>query len=78
MTDMSAYDGMVPSGMAFVCDLGHLLMVKYSGAERRASVLRHRLLGLVNGRAGISGEMALRIEKAFDVKMDTLMRMQSA
>jgi len=26
----------------------------------------------------LSGEMALRIEKAFGVKMDTLMRMQSA
>jgi plasmid maintenance system antidote protein VapI len=26
----------------------------------------------------LSGEMALRIEKAFGVRMDTLMRMQSA
>ena len=31
-----------------------------------------------NGRADLSGDMALRIEKAFGVKMDTLMRMQSA
>jgi plasmid maintenance system antidote protein VapI len=28
---------------------------------------------LLNGKAGRSGEMALRIEKAFGVKMDTLM-----
>ena len=28
--------------------------------------------------ASLSGDMALRIEKAFGVKMDTLMRMQSA
>jgi addiction module HigA family antidote len=33
---------------------------------------------LLNGKAGLSGDMALRIEKAFGVKMDTLMRMQSA
>jgi antitoxin HigA-1 len=31
-----------------------------------------------HSRAGLSGEMALRIEKAFGVKMETLMRMQSA
>ena len=30
-----------------------------------------------NGKAGLSGDMALRIEKAFGVKMDTLMRMQA-
>src|SRR5437016_3193008 len=33
---------------------------------------------LLNGKADVSGDMALRIEKAFDVKMDTLMKMQSA
>jgi plasmid maintenance system antidote protein VapI len=33
---------------------------------------------LLNSKVGLSGEMALRIEKAFDVKMKTLMRMQSA
>jgi plasmid maintenance system antidote protein VapI len=33
---------------------------------------------LLNAGAGLSGDMALRIEKAFSVKMDTLMRMQSA
>jgi plasmid maintenance system antidote protein VapI len=32
----------------------------------------------LNGKADLSGEMALRIEKAFGPKMDTLMRMQSA
>ena len=30
------------------------------------------------GPAGLSGGMALRIEKAFGVKMDTLMRMQAS
>ncbi len=33
---------------------------------------------LLNSRASLSGDMALRIEKAFGVRMDTLMRMQSA
>jgi addiction module HigA family antidote len=41
-------------------------------------VSRPALSSLLNGRASLSGEMALRIEKAFGVKMDTLMRMQSA
>lgn len=41
-------------------------------------VSRPTLSSLLNGRAALSGEMALRIEKAFGVKMDTLMRMQSA
>jgi antitoxin HigA-1 len=40
-------------------------------------VSRPALSSLLNGRADLSGEMALRIEKAFGVKMDTLMRMQS-
>ena len=41
-------------------------------------VSRPTLSSLLNGKASLSGEMALRIEKAFGVKMDTLMRMQSA
>ena len=32
----------------------------------------------LNGRSDLSGLMALRIEKAFGVKMDTLMRMQAS
>jgi hypothetical protein len=31
-----------------------------------------------NGKADLSGDMALRIEKAFGVQMDTLMRMQAS
>jgi antitoxin HigA-1 len=46
-----------------------------------ASVLgvsRPTLSSFLNGRAALSGDMALRIEKAFGLRMDTLMRMQSA
>src|SRR5271168_2286700 len=41
-------------------------------------VSRPALSSLLNGKASLSGDMALRIEKAFGVKMDTLMRLQSA
>ncbi len=40
-------------------------------------VSRPALSSLLNGKADLSGDMALRLEKAFGVKMDTLMRMQS-
>ena len=41
-------------------------------------VSRPTLSNLLNGNADLSGDMALRIEAAFGVKMDTLMRMQSS
>ena len=41
-------------------------------------VTRATLSTLLNERANLSPEMALRIEKAFGVSMDTLMRMQNS
>lgn len=41
-------------------------------------VSRPTLSSLLNGKSDLSGDMALRIEKAFGVKMDILMRMQSS
>ena len=52
------------------------LSVTAAAAALRVS--RPALSSLLNGKAGLSGEMALRIEKAFGVKMDTLMRMQAS
>ena len=52
------------------------LSVTAAAAALRIS--RPALSSLLNGKADLSGGMALRIEKAFGVKMDTLMRMQSA
>jgi addiction module HigA family antidote len=49
-----------------------------TAAAGALQVSRPALSSLLNGKASLSGEMALRIEKAFGVKMDTLMRMQSA
>jgi antitoxin HigA-1 len=40
-------------------------------------VCRATLSDLVHGKAALSPEMALRIEKAFGVSMDTLLRMQA-
>lgn len=39
-------------------------------------VRRATLSSLLNGNAALSPEMALRIEQAFDVSMDLLLRMQ--
>jgi len=38
---------------------------------------RPALSQLLNGKAALSPEMALRFEKAFGVRMDTLLRMQA-
>ncbi len=40
-------------------------------------VRRATLSDLLNGNSTLSPEMALRIEKAFDVNMDMLLRMQA-
>ncbi|HTV66988.1 MAG TPA: HigA family addiction module antitoxin [Rhizobiaceae bacterium] len=40
-------------------------------------VRRATLSDLVNGKAALSPEMALRIEKAFGMSMDTLLNMQA-
>jgi addiction module HigA family antidote len=47
-------------------------------AAQVLGVTRPALSALINGRAHLSPEMALRIEKAFGVSMDTLMGMQSS
>jgi addiction module HigA family antidote len=41
-------------------------------------VSRQALSTLLNGRANLSADMAIRFEKAFGIKADTLMRMQTA
>ena len=40
-------------------------------------VRRATLSALLNGRAGMSAEMALRFEKAFGISMEMLLRMQA-
>ena len=53
------------------------LKLTVSAAATVLGVSRPALSALLNGRSDLSGDMALRIEKAFGVRMDALMRMQS-
>ncbi len=55
---------------------GHQLSVS-EGAEA-LRVLRPNLSAVLNERASLSLEMALRCEKAFGLSMDTLIRLQCA
>jgi antitoxin HigA-1 len=45
---------------------------------RHFGVSRQAMSTLLNGRVGLSAEMAIRFEKAFGLKADTLCRMQTA
>ena len=47
-------------------------------AARILHVSRPTLSSLLNGKASLSGDMALRFEKAFGIDMETLMRMQNS
>lgn len=53
------------------------LKLSVGEAANILDVRRATLSDLVNGKAALSPEMALRIEKAFDVKMDMLLQMQA-
>jgi addiction module HigA family antidote len=44
----------------------------------KLGVTRQAMSGLLNGKAGLSAEMAIRFEKAFGVRADTMLRMQAA
>ncbi len=49
-----------------------------TAAAAALNVSRPALSSLLNSKSDLSGDMALRIEKAFGMKMDTLMRMQAS
>jgi len=54
------------------------LNLTVTAAARVLGVSRPALSRLLNARASLSPEMAIRIEKAFGPKMEHLMRMQHA
>jgi antitoxin HigA-1 len=54
------------------------LSLSVTGAAEALGVTRPALSAFLNERSSLSPEMALRIEKAFGVSMDTLMRMQNS
>ncbi len=51
--------------------------VTVTDAAKLLGVGRPALSQLLNGNAALSPEMAMRFEKVFGVKMDTLLRMQA-
>lgn len=53
------------------------LNLKISRAAEILGVRRATLSDLLNEKAGLTPEMALRLEKAFGLSMDTLLRMQA-
>ncbi|MBV9863349.1 MAG: HigA family addiction module antidote protein [Alphaproteobacteria bacterium] len=53
------------------------LGLSVGGAAEALKVRRATLSDLINGNASLSPEMALRVEKAFGVKMETLLNMQA-
>ena len=52
------------------------LGLSVTDASKVLGVTRPTLSALLNGRSSLSAEMALRVEKAFGVPMDILLRMQ--
>lgn len=53
------------------------LGLSVSEAAKALDVRRATLSDLIHGNAALSAEMALRIEKAFGVRMETLLNMQA-
>ena len=53
------------------------LNLSITKAAEVLGVRRATLSDFINGKSALSPEMALRLEKAFDVKMDYLLRMQA-
>ena len=47
-------------------------------AAEKLGVTRQAMSNLLNGNSGLSAEMAIRFEKAFGLRADTMMRMQAA
>jgi antitoxin HigA-1 len=49
-----------------------------TATAEKLRVTRQAMSSLLNGKAGVSAEMAIRFEMAFGLRADTLMRMQAA
>jgi addiction module HigA family antidote len=49
-----------------------------AATARRLRVTRQLMTKLLSGRQRLSAEMAIRFEKAFGLRAETLMRMQAA
>ena len=79
MTSGGIKIGMTPShpGAFIRIEVLEELGLNVAAAARILGVRRATLSDLVNGNASLSPEMAIRVEKAFGVSMDLLLRMQA-
>jgi antitoxin HigA-1 len=48
-----------------------------TGVAEQLHVSRQAMSGLLNGRAALSADMAVRFERAFGVRAETMLRMQA-
>lgn len=79
MSDPTVKIGMtpIPPGEFIRDEILDELGLSVSAAAEVLGVRRATLSDLINGKAALSAEMALRIEKAFGVTMETLLNMQA-
>jgi antitoxin HigA-1 len=79
MSDAPVKIGMTPThpGEFIRAEILDELGLSVSAAAEVLGVRRATLSDLLNGKAALSAEMAFRIEKAFGVDMDMLLRMQA-
>ena len=79
MTTSEIKIGMTPShpGAFIRLEIVEELGLSVAAAARILGVRRATLSDLLHGKAALSPEMALRVEKAFGVSMDLLLRMQA-
>jgi antitoxin HigA-1 len=65
-------------GLSVRYDCLEPLGLNVTGAARALGVTRQALNNLVNGKSGISPEMAIRLDKAFGGGAETWLKMQMA
>ncbi len=66
------------TGTFIRAEIIHAAGLTVTAAARVLGVSRPALSNLLNAKADLSGDMALRLEKAFGVSMELLMRMQAS
>lgn len=67
-----------PAGVWLKEEIVDAYGITVKALAEKFGVSRQALSTLLNGHSAISADMAIRFEKAFGVKADTLMRMQTA
>ncbi len=79
MTDTPLTIGMIPSHPGAIVreEILGPLNLNVTGAAKALGVRRATLSDLVNEKASVSPEMALRIEKVFGVSMEMMLRIQT-